>query len=117
MGLGLIGGEYTQQAQARLTDTTAIARLIQEPKIVVVTKDSPFQTLDDLVRVWRADPRAVTLGGGSAPGGPDHLATMFLAEGIGVSPREARYVHYDGGGSLLAAILGQQVSVGISGLS
>lgn len=115
MGLGVIGSQYTQQTGAKLTDTTPIARLMEEPNIIVVTKDSPFQTLDDLVRAWRSDPASVSVGGGSATGGPDHLATMLLAQAIGVPPRQARYVQYDGGGALLAAILGRQVSVGVSG--
>lgn len=116
MGLGVIGSQYTQQTQAKLTDTTPIARLMEEPNIIVVTRDSPYRTLDDLVRAWRGDPSAVSVGGGSAAGGPDHLATMLLAQAIGVAPRQARYVRYDGGGTLLAAILGRQVSVGVSGV-
>jgi putative tricarboxylic transport membrane protein len=116
MGLGLIGSQYTQQTRAKLTDTTPIARLMEEPNIIVVTKDSPYRTLDDLVHAWRKDPSSVSVGGGSAAGGPDHLATMLLAQAVGIAPPETRYVRYDGGGALLAAILGRQVSVRVSGV-
>ena len=116
MGLGVVGGQYAHKSRATLVETTPIARLMEEPDIVVVTRDSPYQSLEDLVRAWRQDPAAVTVGGGSAVGGPDHLAAMLLAQAVGVAPRMARYVNYDGGGALLAAILGRQVSFGVSGI-
>jgi putative tricarboxylic transport membrane protein len=117
MGLGVVGSQYTQSSHATLRDTTPIARLIQEPDIVVVTRDSPYRTLDDLVEAWRKDPAGFRLGGGSAPGGPDHLAAMLLAKGVGISPRTVAYQTYDGGGALLAAILGREVTFGVSGLA
>ena len=116
MGLGLVGSQFTRQSQATLAQTTPIARLMEEPGIIVVTRDSPFQTLDDLVQAWRDNPAALTVGGGSAPGGPDHLAAMLLAQAVGVPPPRAQYVNFDGGGALLAAILGRQVSFGVSGI-
>jgi putative tricarboxylic transport membrane protein len=116
MGLGLVGAQFHGEATARLADTTPIARLIEEPEIVVVTIDSPYQSLADLVAAWRANPGAVTVGGGSSPGGPDHLAPMLIAKSIGVAPRSVKYVRYDGGGELLAAILGRHVAFGVSGI-
>jgi putative tricarboxylic transport membrane protein len=117
MGLGVVGSVYTNDSPATLTDTTPIARLTQETEIVVVGKDSPLRTFDDLAATWKADPGAVPVGGGSSPGGPDHLAPMLMAEGIGLDPRTVNYVSYDGGGELLAAVLGGKVAFGVSGLS
>jgi putative tricarboxylic transport membrane protein len=117
MGLGVVGSVYTNDSPATLTDTTPIARLTQETEIIVVGKDSPLRTFDDLVATWKADPGAVPVGGGSSPGGPDHLAPMLMAEGVGVDPRTVNYVSYDGGGELLAAVLGGKVAFGVSGLS
>jgi putative tricarboxylic transport membrane protein len=116
MGLGLVGSQFTHQTKASLTETTPIARLMEEPNIVVVTRDSPYQNLDDLVEAWRQDPTTVSVGGGSAPGGPDHLAAMLVARAVGIAPPEAQYINFDGGGALLAAILGRQVSFGVSGV-
>ena len=117
MGLGVVGSVYTNDSPATLADTTPIARLTQETEIVVVGKDSPLRTFDDLVAAWKADPGAVPVGGGSSPGGPDHLAPMLMAEGVGIDPRTVNYVSYDGGGELLAAVLGGKVAFGVSGLS
>ena len=75
-------------------------------------KDSPFRTMPELVAAWKANPAAVPVGGGSSPGGPDHLAPMLIAQAIGITPKDVD----DGGGELLAAVLGAKVAVGVSGL-
>lgn len=117
MGLGLVGAELAAGAPATLAGTTPVARLVEEPAIVVVRRDSPYGSLDELIDGWRADPAGVRVGGGSSIGGPDHLATMLLAEAIGLSPARVAYTRQDGGGDLLAAILGREVEFAMSGLS
>jgi putative tricarboxylic transport membrane protein len=42
---------------------------------------------------------------------------MLMAKGAGLDPRTVNYVPYDGGGELLAAVLGGKVGFGVSGLS
>ena len=116
MGLGVVGAVYTNQSEKTLADTTPIARLISEPDILVVPNDSPIKDLDDLVAQWTKDPGNFPVGGGSSPGGPDHLAAHLTAEAIGVTPSDVNYVVYDGGGPLLAALLSGEVKVGVSGL-
>jgi len=116
MGLGVVGASYTNQSEATLEETTPIARLIEEAEAIVVPGDSPYSTLDELVEAWKADPGAVPVGGGSSPGGPDHLTPMLLAQAVGVEPTEVNYVAYDGGGELLAAMLGGKVAFGATGV-
>jgi putative tricarboxylic transport membrane protein len=112
MGLGLVGA----QLKAGLPEITPIARLISEPEVLVVTPESPLRTIDDLTAALRRDPDGTVVGGGSAPGGPDHLAPMLIAKAIGVAPARVRYARYDGGGALLAAILSRQVTFAVSSL-
>ncbi|EHR50733.1 hypothetical protein SacmaDRAFT_2489 [Saccharomonospora marina XMU15] len=116
MGLGVVGASYTQDSQGKLTDTTPIAKLIEEPGAIVVPKDSPYETIDDLVRAWKAQPKAIAVGGGSSPGGPDHLLPMQLAKAVGIDPKQVNYISYDGGGELLPAILGGKIAFGASGV-
>ena len=116
MGLGVVGSVHTNNSPSSLQDTTPIARLIEEPDIVVVAKDSPYRTVADLVDAWRADPGNVPVGGGSSPGGPDHLAAMLFAKGAGLTPKSVNYVPFDGGGELLASVLGGKVAFGVSGV-
>jgi putative tricarboxylic transport membrane protein len=117
MGLGVVGASYTNDTDASLGDTTPLARLIEEPGAIMVPKDSPYQTIEDLVEAWKKDPGAVNVGGGSSPGGPDHLLPMQLADAVGIDPKSVNFVSYDGGGDLLPAILGNKLDFATSGPS
>ena len=117
MGLGVVGASYTNETDATLTQTTPLARLIEEPGAVMVPKESPFKTIDDLVAAWKKNPGSLTVGGGSSPGGPDHLLPMQLAEAVGIDPKDVNFVSYDGGGDLLPAILGNKLDFATSGPS
>lgn len=116
MGLGVVGSVHTNRSPSSLADTTPIAKLIEESDIVVVGKDSPHRDIAALVAAWKADPGGVPVGGGSSPGGPDHLAPMLMAKAVGLSPRAVNYVPFDGGGELLASVLGGKVAFGVSGI-
>ena len=115
MGLGVVGAQYTNKSEAKLDQTTPIAKLIEESGAIVVPKNSPYQTINDLVAAWKADPKAMAVGGGSSPGGPDHLLPMQLAQAVGIDPKEVNFVSYDGGGDLLPALLGGKIAFGASG--
>ncbi|WP_307827846.1 tripartite tricarboxylate transporter substrate binding protein [Nocardioides sp. SYSU D00038] len=117
VGLGVVGSLYSFGNDARLGDATPLAQLISEPEGVLVPGDSPFRTIDDLADAWRADPSGIAVGGGSSPGGPDHLFPMQLADTLGIDAREVNYVSYDGGGPLTSALLGAKIDVGFSGLA
>lgn len=115
MGLGVVGSQFTNKSASTLNDTTPIARLIEEAGAVVVSKDSPYKTLPQLIKAWKANPGKVSVGGGSSPGGPDHLLPMQLAKKVGIDPRKVNYVSYDGGGDLLPAVLGNKLGFAVSG--
>jgi putative tricarboxylic transport membrane protein len=116
MGLGVVGAARSNDTPKTLADTTPIARLTEEQDVVVVAKDSPYRTVGDLIDAWRDDPGGLPVGGGSSPGGPDHLAPMLMAEAAGIPPKRVNYVPFDGGGELLASILGDKVAFGVSGV-
>jgi len=115
MGLGVVGAQYTNKSEAKLDQTTPIAKLIEESGAIVVPKNSPYQSINDLVAAWKADPKAMAVGGGSSPGGPDHLLPMQLAQAVGINPKDVNFVSYDGGGELLPALLGSKIAFGASG--
>jgi putative tricarboxylic transport membrane protein len=116
MGLGVVGATYTNGSKARASEATALAKMVEEQEGILVPGDSPFKTVNDFVAAWKADPSTVTIGGGSSPGGPDHLFPMETAKAAGVDPKAVNYVSYDGGGDLLTALLGKKITVGTSGL-
>jgi putative tricarboxylic transport membrane protein len=115
MGLGVVGAQYTNKTDAKLDQTTPIAKVIEESGAIVVAKDSPHKTIQDLVAAWKADPKSMAVGGGSSPGGPDHLLPMQLAQTVGVDPKQVNFIAYDGGGDLLPAVLGGKVAFAASG--
>jgi putative tricarboxylic transport membrane protein len=115
MGLGVVGAAYTQKSKASLNQTTPIAKLIEEAGAIVVPKASPYKDINALVAAWKADPKKFPVGGGSSPGGPDHLLPMQLAKAVGIDPKTVNYVTYDGGGELLPALLGNKIKFGASG--
>jgi putative tricarboxylic transport membrane protein len=67
------------------------------------------------VDAWKANPKGLAVGGGSSPGGPDHLLSMQLAKTVGIGPKQANSIAYDGGGDLLPAVLVGKVAFGASG--
>jgi putative tricarboxylic transport membrane protein len=116
MGLGVVGAVHTNKSPKTLADTTPIARLTEEQDIVVVAKDSPYKDIGQLVEAWKKNPGKLPVGGGSSPGGPDHLAPMLMAQAAGIAPKSVNYIPFDGGGELLASILGNKVAFGVSGV-
>ena len=115
MGLGVVGAQYTNESASKLDQTTPIAKLFEESGAIVVAKESPYKTIGELVEAWKANPKSLAVGGGSSPGGPDHLLPMQLAQTVGINPKDVSYVSYDGGGELLPALLGGKVAFGASG--
>jgi putative tricarboxylic transport membrane protein len=113
-GYVMVGAILTNNSPVSLENVTPIARLTGEYEAVVVPAASPYQTLADLIAALKKDPGAVSWAGGSA-GGTDHIAVGLIAEAAGVDPKAINYVAFSGGGEALAAILGGQVSAGISG--
>ncbi|MGU3433538.1 Bug family tripartite tricarboxylate transporter substrate binding protein [Actinomycetes bacterium M1A6_2h] len=116
MGLGVVGAVYTNGSSARVSDATPLAKVVEEQEGILVPADSPFRTVNDLVAAWKADPASVTIGGGSSPGGPDHLFPMETAQAVDIDPTTVNYIAYDGGGDLLTALLGNKITAGTSGL-
>ncbi len=115
-GNTMLSAITTTRAPVTLADTTPIARLTGEPEVIVVPAASPLRTLADLLAAFRASPETVTWGGGST-GGTDDLLVRLLAESLGVAPSRANYIAFAGGGPALAALLGGQLTAGVSGYS
>jgi putative tricarboxylic transport membrane protein len=114
-GLVMVGAILTNASPVTLDQVTPIARLTGEYEVLVVPASSEIKTLADLINKFKADPGAVSWGGGSA-GGTDHILAGLVAQAAGVEGSKVNYVPYSGGGEALAAILGGHVTVGISGL-
>lgn len=115
-GYVMVGAILTNASPVKLDAVTPIARLTGEYEAIVVPAASPIKTIDDLIAQFKQDPGSVSWGGGSA-GGTDHIAVGLIARAVGVDPTAMNYIAFSGGGEALAAILGGQVTAGISSYS
>lgn len=113
-GYVMVGAILTNASPVTLDQVTPIARLTGEYEVIVVPAASDIKDMAGLVEKLKADPGAVSWGGGSA-GGTDHITAGLIAKAVGVDPTKVNYIAFSGGGEALAAILGGQVTAGISG--
>jgi putative tricarboxylic transport membrane protein len=116
MGAVMLGGIITGKPPVNLSQATPIARLTSEYNVFVLPAASPFKTMADVVAQMKKDPGSVKWGGGSR-GSTEHIAAAMIARAVGVDPAKINYVAFRGGGEAVAAILGNNVTVGGSGYS
>jgi putative tricarboxylic transport membrane protein len=116
MGLVMVGAIQLNESTVTLDQVTPIASLTAEQEAIVVAADSEYETLEQLVEAWIADPASISWGGGSA-GGTDHILVGLLAEAAGVDPAGINYVPHAGGGEAITSILSGAVTAGVSGVS
>lgn len=115
-GSVMVGAGLANKSPLTIKDVTPIARLTEEAGVIVVPAGGKIKTFKELVDAMRANPKAVSVAGGSA-GGTDHLILGSMVKALGGNPKDAAYVAFAGGGPAVAAILGNQVTAGISGYS
>lgn len=78
--------------------------------VIAVSKDSPINTLPELMDQIKADPSSISIAGGSAVGGWDHLKVLIAARAAGISDvRKIKYVTFDGGGEAVTQLLAGSV--------
>ncbi|MEN9762623.1 MAG: hypothetical protein RI906_2449 [Pseudomonadota bacterium] len=115
-GSVMVGAAITNKSPVTMKDVVPLARLTEEAGVIVVPASGKIQNWNDLAAAIKANPKAVSVAGGSA-GGTDHQLLGLVIKALGRSAREAAYVAFAGGGPANAAILGGQVTAGISGYS
>ena len=98
-------------------DLTMIAGTIGDYAAIITGKNSPYKNFADLVAAYKKDPKKVAVGGGSVPGGMDHLVAAMAFQAAGADPTKVKYIPYDAGGKLNAAILSGEVHAGSTGFS
>lgn len=113
-GTGQLAATIQYDTDTTYTDITPLAITVEEYNLVVVPANSPYQSLEELMTAWAADPSAVPWSGG---GSFDQLVATELAIAAGVDPKDMVYVSSDGGGEVTAALLNGTVHAAASGFS
>ncbi|MBL1436944.1 MAG: tripartite tricarboxylate transporter substrate binding protein [Rhodobacteraceae bacterium] len=98
-------------------DLTLIAGTIGDYAAIVVSKNSDINNMADLIAAYDADPSATAIGGGSVPGGMDHLVAAMAMEAAGRDALAVKYIPYDAGGKAMAALLSGEIAALSTGLS
>jgi len=98
-------------------DLTLVAGTIGDYAAVVVGKDSPLNSMADLIAAFDADPAKTAIGGGSVPGGMDHLVAAMVMEAAGKDALAVKYIPYDAGGKAMAALLSGEITALSTGFS
>ncbi|MBM7066859.1 tripartite tricarboxylate transporter substrate binding protein [Actibacterium sp. 188UL27-1] len=98
-----------QNAYAGLTadQVRFVGAIGADPGVIVVGKDSPFQSLGDMVEAIKADPGSVAFAGGSATGGFDHLKVLMILQRAGFTDiTKVKYIGVDGGADAITQTVG-----------
>jgi len=90
-----------------------IANWGADPAVLVVNKDSDFNSFDDLVAFAKANPEKITVSGAGLYVG-HHIAYLQIENAAGA---KFKYVPHKGGAPALKSVLGGQVMAGVNNLS
>jgi putative tricarboxylic transport membrane protein len=114
MGFALVGGVQSTKVAFKNSDTVGAARLIGEYEVLVVPADSPYKTLQDLVKDIKAKKTTLPIAGGNL-GGIDHYTAVQFYEALGLTIKDLNYLVYSGGAQVTTALLNGTAKAGISG--
>lgn len=98
-------------------DLTLVAGTIGDYAAIVVNTDSDIQSMDDLLAAYREDGVNFAVGGGSVPGGLDHLVAASVMQAAGEDPTAFNYIPYDAGGAAMAGLLSGEIKALSTGFS
>ena len=98
-------------------DLTLVAGTIGDYAAIVVDANSDMASMSDLLDAYKADPSGTAIGGGSVPGGMDHLGAAMVMEAAGEDPTAVKYIPYDAGGAAMAALLSGEIKALSTGFS
>lgn len=93
-----------QNAKYDINDIAMVNIEQFDPAVITVHKDSPYQTLEDLIEDAKANPGKISYS--TVSGGPLHLTGVLLEDALGI---KLNPIFYDGGGEMRNALLGKHV--------
>lgn len=98
-------------------DLTLVAGTIGDYAAIVVPADSAIASMDDLLAAYREQGEDFAVGGGSVPGGMDHLVAAMVMQAAGEDPTAVNYIPYDAGGEAMAGLLSGEIDALSTGFS
>ncbi|WP_375748217.1 Bug family tripartite tricarboxylate transporter substrate binding protein [Vibrio sp. HN007] len=97
-------------------DTTPLGRLITDYAAFVVSKDSKYTSINEVMEALKKDPKSVKIGGTSSAGSMDHIQFLMIAKAAGVpNLNQIDYISFQDGGAV-AQVLGGHIDLISTGL-
>lgn len=109
----LINNLILTKSALKLSDSKAIAQLVQEYEAIAVPVNSKYQTLDQLINDLRNTPKSVTFIGGTA-GGVDHVFMAKILNSLNIDPKLANYQPQNSGFEVVTKSLTDKNAVALS---
>lgn len=106
--LNLAQGRFGPYTQA---DVRWVATIATDYGVIAVQRDSPYNSLPQLLAALKGNPNSIVFGAGGTIGSQDWMKAALLARAAGVSHRLMRFVAFEGGGDALTALEGGHVHV------
>jgi len=106
-------GEISQSFR----DLTLVAGTVGDYAALVVAADSPINSMEDALASYRENAMDFAIGGGSVPGGMDHLVAAIVMQAAGEDPTAFNYIGYDAGGEAMAGLLSGEIDALSTGFS
>jgi tripartite-type tricarboxylate transporter receptor subunit TctC len=103
---------FSKLAYSPATDFTPVAPVANYQFGLSVSAANPSKNVKELVAWWKVNPKEANFGS-PAPGSLPHFFGVMIASGTGL---DLVHVPFNGGGPLMNALVGNQVSSGIDTL-
>ncbi|MWB79666.1 tripartite tricarboxylate transporter substrate binding protein [Pseudooceanicola sp. 216_PA32_1] len=110
---GMMARTIDREAGYDRDSFTYLANVVNDPNVIVTSKNSGLDTLDKLLAEAKANPGAITVGMSSL-GGDDHFALIKLQN---ATETEFTIVPFKGSAPARTALLGGHVAMGILNIS
>ena len=101
----MISKIHMDPVQFSATSYAPVLLIADNPCMIMVPKDSPYQNLKDFVEAAKKRPGEITVGNGGSGGGT-HMATLAFQNFAGI---KFKHIPFEGGGPSITAALGNHV--------
>lgn len=110
---GMMARTIDREADYDRESFTYLANVVNDPNVIVTSKNSGLDTLEKLIADAKANPGAITVGMSSL-GGDDHFALIKLQN---LTETEFTIVPFKGSAPARTALMGGHVAMGILNIS
>ncbi|MGE4371108.1 MAG: tripartite tricarboxylate transporter substrate binding protein [Burkholderiaceae bacterium] len=95
-----------------IDEITPLANVVTDPGVIVVSKDSPYKTIKDLLDAAKANPGKITIGN-SGIGGDDFFSVIMIEKASGLKFQQ---IPFAGDGPSWAAAMANKISASANNL-